>query len=494
MTNIAKNNIITKLILNFITMSVIKDTAKNSVILRLILIGVLSLLLLIPTGMISSIVFEREMRSQEAINEVSSKWSYEQTIAGPILTIPYKKYVKDKDNPNKVVEVASYAHFLPENLNIKGNVEPKMLNRGMYEVVVYESQLNLEGEFKTPDWSKLNINPENIFLDQAFLSISLPDMRGIKNSITFNWNNEQKMFEPGIQGDINKYLDFNSLPQPTDEFGQIKAAASIMAPTAGSASGVSAKVVVDNTSNKNYFFKIGLNLNGSQRLNFLPLGSVTDVKITSPWSNPSFEGSFLPDERTVSDQGFTAKWKVLQFNRNYPQSFSELSDANLASSAFGVNLMVPVDQYQKNTRAVKYAILMIALTFLIFFFVEIFNKIRIHPFQYILVGLALVLFFTLLLSISEHLGFNWAYLISTLATLSITTLYTKTIFKNTRATAILSLILVAIYTFVFTILQLQDYALLIGSVGLFIILATVMFISRKINWYEAANQEITLEK
>ena len=471
-------------------MSLLKDTTRNSVILRLILIGVLSLLLLIPTGMISSIVYERESRSQEAINEVSSKWSNEQTVAGPILTIPYKKYLKDKDNPTKVVETVSYAHFLPERLDISGNIEPKMLNRGMYDVVVYNSKLDLSGGFKAPDWSKLNINPADAFLDQATVSVNIPDMRGIKEKIAFAWNGAAINLEPGVQGDIGKYLDltvpvqYNSDNERFDGIMPTK-----MSPDAisTSGSGVSAKVPVGNDGS--YNFKLVLDLNGSQRLNFLPLGSETNVEVKSSWNNPSFDGTFLPDERDVTNSGFTAKWKVLQFNRNSPQSFAELSNSNLIGSAFGVKLMVPVDQYQKTSRAVKYAILTIALTFLIFFFVEIFNRTRIHPFQYILVGLALVLFFTLLLSISEHLGFNYAYLISAASILLMTSLYTKTVFKNTRATVILALILAAIYTFIYTILQLQDYALLIGSIGLFFILAAVMFISRKINWYEVGTRE-----
>ncbi|MBI5222495.1 MAG: cell envelope integrity protein CreD [Candidatus Magasanikbacteria bacterium] len=471
-------------------MSLLKDTTRNSVILRLILIGVLSLLLLIPTGMISSIVYERETKSQEAASEVNSKWSNEQTVAGPILTVPYKKYVKDKDNPNKVVEITSYAHFLPERLGISGDIEPKMLKRGMYDVVVYNSKLDIAGSFKAPDWNKLNINPADAFWDQATVSINIPDMRGIKEKIAFDWNGAAVNLEPGVQGDIAKYLDLTVPVQYDNEagmFGEVRPMmepAPIIAPTG--ASGVSAKIPVGKDGN--YNFKLALNLNGSQRLNFLPLGSETNVEIKSTWNNPSFDGTFLPDERNVTDSGFTAKWKVLQFNRNYPQSFAELSNANMVGSAFGVKLMVPVDQYQKTSRAVKYAILTIALTFLIFFFVEIFNKIRIHPFQYILIGLALVLFFTLLLSISEHLGFDWAYLISAASVLIMTSLYAKTVFKNIRATVIMFLILAAIYTFIYTILQLQDYALLIGSIGLFVILAVVMFISRKINWYEVASQ------
>jgi inner membrane protein len=256
-----------------------------------------------------------------------------------------------------------------------------------------------------------------------------------------------------------------------------------MSATKISDSGVSVMAPLDLKSAKTYKFSFDLNLNGSQSLNFIPLGKETNINLASKWANPSFDGAFLPDQRQVSKDGFTAQWKILSLNRNYPQSFSESDSYSIKDSAFGVKFLVPIDQYQKITRSVKYAIMFIALTFLTFFFVEIFNKKRIHPIQYLLVGFALLVFYTLLLSISEHTNFNFAYILSSIATIILITLYSKAIFKNNFLSLLLGCILIILYGFMYVVLQLQDYALLMGSIGLFIVLAAVMYASRKIDWY-----------
>jgi len=172
----------------------------------------------------------------------------------------------------------------------------------------------------------------------------------------------------------------------------------------------------------------------------------------------------------------------LHLNRTYPQQWTDDS-YYIDDSAFGVGLLFPVDQYQKSLRSAKYAIMFISLTFLVFFFTELLNKKRIHPIQYLLVGLGLSIFYSLLVSLSEHMSFNWAYLIAGVSIIGLITAYAHSIFKNLRLTAILSLILVILYLFLFTILQLQDYSLLLGSIGLFLTLAIVMYLSRKIDWY-----------
>lgn len=262
-------------------------------------------------------------------------------------------------------------------------------------------------------------------------------------------------------------------------------------------------------------FAFNLDLNGSSSLGFLPMGKVTEVSINAPWTTPSFTGAFLPDTREVNEAGFSARWKVLHLNRNFPQAWKGnqyyFSLSELASTedmlmppalrggseikpgqqnfAFGVNLLMPVDQYRKSMRSVKYAIMFISLTFLTFFFVEILNRKRIHPIQYLLVGLALCIFFALLLAISEHTAFNLAYILSALAVTALIGIYVSAVFKSRKLTAMLSLLLVLMYGFIFTLLQLEDYALLIGSIVLFIILAVVMYISRRIDWYAAANPE-----
>jgi inner membrane protein len=223
-------------------------------------------------------------------------------------------------------------------------------------------------------------------------------------------------------------------------------------------------------------------------LKFVPVGKTTDIEISSVWNTPSFTGAFLPDERQINDSGFVAKWNILQLNRNFPQTWVN-NKYNIEESAFGVNLLLPVDQYQKSMRSAKYAIMFIALTFIIFLFVEILNKKRIHPVQYILVSFGLLLFYTLLLSLAEHIGFNLAYVISGAAIVGLITSYSQSIFKKTKLTLIMGGALSFLYIFLFVVLQLQDFALILGSIGLFIILAIIMYLSRKIDCYSPISQE-----
>jgi inner membrane protein len=216
---------------------------------------------------------------------------------------------------------------------------------------------------------------------------------------------------------------------------------------------------------------------------FVPLGKQTKVNLKSKWQNPSFTGAFLPDKRDVGVNGFNATWEVLHLNRPYPQIFKGQIEG-IGDSSFGVNLIVPVDEYQKSMRSAKYAVIFITLTFLIFFFVQVINGVRIHPIQYLIVGLALCIFYTLLIALSEHIPFIYSYLISSISIIGLITLYAKSIFKDNKLTAIICLILTMLYLFIYSIIQMEDYALLMGSIGLFIVLATIMYLSRKINWYE----------
>lgn len=451
---------------------------KNFIIFKILTIGFLTLLLLIPTAMISNLVNEREQRRNEAINEVGVKWGNRQTVAGPILTLPYKKIVQQD---GKAVELLEYAHFLPDNLKINGNISPEMRQRGIYQVVVYNSDLKFEGAFSQPDFKELNIAPDKVLWNEAVVSVVIPDMRGIKENIKVELNGKEMNAKPGLGKDV--YLgEIN--PQETIErkmIGKIPSATWVN-------SGISVKTVLDPANTKAIPYSFDLDLNGSEGLDFVPLGGETVVKLASAWKNPNFGGAFLPDERKINNEGFAAEWKVLQLNRNFPQSWTGNANQNILSSAFGVNLLIPVDEYQKNSRSIKYAILFIVLTFLIFFFSEVMNRNRIHPMQYLLVGLALVLFFSLLLSLTEHLNFDSAYLISSLVTILMVTLYSKHIFKSIRMSLLQAGIMIVVYGFIFAILQLQDYSLLVGSIGLFVILSIVMFISRKIDWYEVAEK------
>jgi inner membrane protein len=428
---------------------------KDNIYFKLGAIVFISLLLLIPTAMITNLVTERELTQNNAISEVSSKWGDKQTISGPIISIPYYKYVKQfsaKDSTDKIVQIKEYLHVLPSKLSIDGNISPEKRYRSIYEIVVYNSKLNISGLFSKIDLASLDVDPKNVLLDKAELIIGINDLRGIEEQVNLTWNDAKIPFNPGISS--------NDI----------------------AVSGINALVKLDDKDSSIYSFNLSINLKGSQLLYFTPVGKVTDINITSNWTNPSFNGAFLPDSRTVTETGFKANWNVLHLNRNFPQSWTG-NKYKIEDSAFGIDLLVPVDNYQKSYRSIQYAILFIGLTFLVFFFIEVLNKVYIHPIQYILVGISLVVFFTLLLSISEHLNYNIAYIISAVSTLLLVAGYVQAILKSRNLTYLMIGILTILYSFIFVIIQLQDYSLLIGSIGIFIILGLVMYFSRKIDWY-----------
>jgi len=416
---------------------------------------------MIPNALIKELIHERNHNQRSVIGEVSAKWGKEQKIVGPVLTIPYKSHYEDDDG--KIFETIKYSHFLPEQLNIDGEINPENRKRGIYNVMLYQALITCQGWFKQPDFEKFGIDKELILMDKAFLQVSIPDMAGINDKITIMYDNQSYQMEPGI----DKMNGFHS--------------------------GVKIPIAI-NTESENLNFNFDLNLNGSNSLTFGPIGKETIVNLNSNWGSPSFMGSFLPDEHAISKNGFTASWKILDLNRNYPQSWID-EKQNLLQSAFGLELMQPVDEYAKNLRSSKYALLVISLTFMLFFFFEVINRQKVHPMHYILVGLAISIFYILLLSLSEHIGFNKAYMISSLAIIGLIGSYSTTILETKLLAIILASILTAIFGFIFIILQLEDFALLAGSIGLLLVLASVMYFSRNINWSKVgrSNNEIQLE-
>ena len=229
-------------------------------------------------------------------------------------------------------------------------------------------------------------------------------------------------------------------------------------------------------------FSTQLNLKGSEQLQFIPVGETTSVHLKSKWPSPSFNGAFLPATREITENGFTAAWSILHLNRNYPQ-FWVGKQYKVSDSSFGLKLVITADKYQKSIRISKYALVFIIFTFAAFFVSEIISKRRIHPIQYILVGLAVILFYVLLLAISEHLNFDVAYILSAVAITTIITGYSRGISKNNLFAVTVCGLLVFLYAYLYIVLQLEDYALIMGSIGLFVVLTTVMYITRKIDWY-----------
>jgi inner membrane protein len=428
---------------------------KNNLYFKIGGIVLIALLLLIPTGMIKSIIYEREQTQREAIDEVSEKWGGAQTLQGPVLTIPYTRYVKEIDKATgkeTLVQITERLHVLPSKLDIQASVKPDRRHRGVYEIVVYNSALHVSGAFTKLDFKDLEAKGHSFKFNEATLNAGIDDLRGIEKQIELNWEGKKLPFNPGVSNQDIFY------------------------------SGINAKVSISPTDDHLYRFSFDIELKGSQQLYFTPVGKETDVVLNSDWQTPKFDGAFLPDQHKTDKAGFKAHWNILNLNRNYPQSWTG-SSYELRDSSFGVDLKLPVDNYQKSHRSIHYAILFIGLTFLVFFFIEIFQASGIHPIQYILVGIALVVFYTLLLSISEHIRFNYAFILSALATVALISLYVRAILRSLKMSLFIAGLLSMLYIFIFVIIQLEDLALLIGSIGVFIILGLVMYFSRKIDWY-----------
>ena len=427
---------------------------KGSIGVRLVIIGVLILALLIPSAFVRTLVRERANRRREAIQEITSKWSTKQVIGGPLITIPYTESWKDEEGVTKTV--TKYLQVLPETLNIEGEIYPEIRYRGIYQAVVYNTQLDLSGEFSFERLQTLNIPLDQVLWDDAFISVNISDMRGINEYVELKWGEEAVLFEPGIKRG-NELFD----------------------------SGISVRIPLDPSNVAGMNYGLHLDLKGSEALSFLPLGKTTRVKLGSSWTNPSFDGAFLPAQHQIDSQGFSADWQVLDLNRNYPQTWVEnVAKKTVYASEFGVNLFSPVDIYTQTTRAVKYMIMFIGLTFLVFFLVEVFSNNKIHPIQYLLIGISLCIFYLLLLSLSEHINFGLAYLISSLSVVILIGTYVRSALEKRVIPVITAGMLSILYGFLYILLQNQDYALLIGSVGLFIIVAVIMYTTRKVNWYQ----------
>lgn len=425
----------------------------GKLIIKACLIGGMTLVLLIPTIFIQNVIKERESRQKEAVQEVSSKWAGEQLVTGPILIIPYEETVVQTDGKSEKYRYEAY--FLPDKLDIKSTITPYKRKRGIYEVILYSSDITFTGKFSPLALSALNINPANILWDKITVCMGVSDPKGLQSQLQLKLNDSLLNLSPAILPDNNIQNAF-------------------------SASSLLTQADIE----KDMSFSTTIRLNGSEKLLFTPVGKETTVNVSSTWSDPSFTGNQLPVTHKVTKDGFNAEWRSLFHTRKFPQQWKDgnITEATLNPESFGTKLIIPVNGYQKTMRSVKYAILCILLTFAAFFIMDTVHKKSVHPFQYGLIGLALILFYTLLLSFSEYTGFNIAYIIASVATVGLIGWFVKGILQSSRLTTILSVILVIMYSYLFTILQLQDYSLILGSIGLFFTLAVIMHFSKRIKW------------
>ncbi len=446
---------------------------QESIMIKLVSIGFLVLILLIPSEKIQELIVERQQRASEVMQEVAQKWSGSQIISGPVLVIPFRRQeIIDRGKEGiERREIVDKAFFLPDQLDIKGNIDPETLHRGIFDAVVYESSLQIRSSFKKPDFKDLEIPEDMVLWNGAHLAFGITDLRGISDNPTFTVGDKTFVPEPSknIGVSVRGRVDDNAAFSPNGS-------------EIVSSSGIVAKLNWENGDAFGGTVNIKLDLKGSSRLDFVPVGKTTDVKLDGPWADPSFDGEFLPSAREISQAGFSASWKVLHFNRPFSQEWTG-SDQQLSGADFGVKLLLPVDQYQKSMRTSKYGVLIILLTFIALFLVEITQKVRIHPFQYILIGAALIIYYTLLLSLSEHIGYNLAYIASSIATVALVSLYATTFLRDNRLAILFMLLLIIFYSFIFIIILQQDFSLLLGSLGLFLIISLLMYFSRKISWY-----------
>jgi len=432
-----------------------------SLVLKLALIGFLVLLLWLPTLLIGFLVAERAQRRDEVQGEVSSSWGGEQTLQGPVLSVPYRAPERVRPGQAAALEGAiAWAHFLPEQLQISGQVEPVVRNRSLYEVVLYSAKLEVSGAFQRPDLGELGVAEDAVLWERAVVSLGLGDLRGLREVPRLAWADETVPFTPGSGGGHFVPGLHARLPEPR----------------AGEAWTRGGKT-----------FSFALDLNGSGSLSFVPIGSETRVELASPWPHPSFSGAFLPEHREIADQGFTASWKVLYLNRDYPQQWLGTADTaaamacKLEQSDFGVRLVYPVDAYQRSTRSVKYSMLFTVLTLVGFLVVEHGGRRPIHPVQYLVIACALCLFYLLLLSLSELIRFNLAYLVAAAAIVVMITAYARAILGRVTLSALAGGVLLVVYGSLYVMLQLEDLALLLGTLLLLILLATVMVLTRRLH-------------
>lgn len=426
-----------------------------SLTIKLALIAFLGILFLIPLQLIKEVITERQKNGQKVMKEISDQWAAKQCFAGPVLNIPIRTIPAEKDEKS----VTRVWHILPDNLEINGDIKPEIRYRGIYKSVVYDSELRIKGQLTVPDAEALR--NYTILWNEAYYTIGISDNRGLKGKILLKTDQAELEAEPGVRD--------NDLFQSGISFLNPK-----LVP------GTRVSLAID------------LNLSGSEGLLLTPVGKNSTGHLHSNWTSPSFTGSFLPVKRDINEKGFSADWEVTHLNRNYPQNWTGNSYHPMESS-FGVDLFQPVDHYQKSWRSARYGILFIALTFLVLIFLELTRKESIHIFHYFLVSLGIVLFFSLLNSLSEQVGFNIAYLIASIATIVMITIFIRGLFKEKKRAFIVFGMLSILYSFIFVLLTLNDYAYLAGNIGLFILLGVVMMLSGRIKVLKPEGSQETQE-
>lgn len=440
-------------------------------------LGVLSLLLLIPASLVWLLVSEREDRAHDVAREIAQTWGGSQRIIGPFITVPYEyEETRLVDDEETTITVRREAVFLPDDLSIDAQATTEIRTRGIFDVTVFTTDIALTGTFAAPSVRAITPDPARFFWSQARLSVGMSSVRSIRNAVTLDIGEESRPFEPS--------LGVTTTIRNTGSRDPYEASRSPGLPG----------IHVPNLFNgvpRAFDFTINLSLNGSESLFFAPVARDSLATIASNWEHPSFTGAALPESSAIeAGEGFTASWRVPHLARSVPLAFS--LDGNsymsgLSEDAFGVRFFQPVDYYASVDRALKYAILFIGIVFMSVFVIEVRTGKRVHVVQYVFVGLALVLFYILLLSLAEHLGFLKAYLIAGGATASLIGAYCARSLESKAYGALVLALVAMVFAVLYLFLRLEDYALLAGSIFAFLVLAITMFTTQKVDWSGRSN-------
>ena len=445
---------------------------RANVLLKALIVGAVAMAFVVPLTMIWGVVKDRSRYRDTVTAEVARSTAQSQTLVGPLVVVHYRERVPAsvKGEVEQVREGTEI--LLPDSLSVRSKVHVETRQRGIHRVPVFRAATGLTAGFTLPP--RLGI-PDKLQLlgePRAEVVFGVSDPRGIRAVPEVKLDAATLQARPGAGLDWLK--NGFSVALPFDAAGR--------------------RVALD----------VNLELIGTDRLMFLPIGAVTDVEVSSDYPHPSFVGAFLPDERSVSAQGFQARWKLSRFATGIDDAIARIRDSMspgvpitaeggggtpaFLNTDLGVRFVQPVDVYSQSERAVKYGFLFVFLTFVAFFLFEVLRRMAIHPIQYVLCGAALALFFLLLVSLSEHLPFAAAYLVSSGACVGLVAFYVGHVLRSARRGILFGVLLGALYGFLYVILQSEDYALLLGALLLFAALAIVMVMTRHVDWYRLSEE------
>ncbi|KVF66535.1 hypothetical protein WJ15_06925 [Burkholderia cepacia] len=441
----------------------------NRVLLfKFVITALLALLILIPLQMVQSIVHERSAYRMDALQSIWSSYAGPQTVSGPVLVVPYTEVTRVRDETpaggatkTSLRSETKRLLVFPKTLNVDGTLTTSVRYRGIHKALVYELTSRLTGTLALPDLKKLPQADGHVSfkVDNAYVAIGIGDIRGLTA--------QPDVRIGGARFDVEQGTRLDSLRQGVHANVDLAALAE-----AGAGAGAGAAVP----------FSIDLPLRGAESVAFAPVGDQNDFSLKSTWPHPSFDGAFLPNNRTVDARGFTGNWRVTSFNTKAREQIATGNGEGAIETA-SVSMIEPVNVYLQAERATKYGALFVMLTFASFFMYELVKRLRIHPIQYALVGLSLALFFLLLLSLSEHIAFAYAYLAAGGACIGLLGFYLSFVLHSVKRGAVFSALLAVLYAALYGLLLSEDNALMLGSLLLFAILAGIMTLTRRVDWY-----------